>query len=412
MNKLYLLGSKKWHTALCISLTAVLLGGCWDNRELNEIGISSGTAFDWIDNRWTITYQVINPLSSSGTMGSGGESNTPPFLTFTEQGTSIMEAISRSSMTSTRQLFFAHSRMTVFSENMARKGITEVLDLFLRKPDARETVNVFISRRKGRDILDQLMQSSKNQGAGVQLMMQQEANLSSYYPGIRMFELAVNLASESHCATIPEIKLSGQEVMDTTQETAITDLPSRLELGRLGVLKKDKLVGWLSIREAFGLTFLTDQIKTASISIASEPNKENVKDSSFSLLHSKTKVKPKWENDHFVMDVHIRGGGMLLQLSGDVDLNKPGEINRLEQNINKQVLSYIQDSWNALQKINADATGFATLVHRKYPRRWKQIKASGSWDKEFRAIEIRPHVSIKIERFGLGSKSYKNIEKE
>ncbi|ANS77281.1 hypothetical protein AWM70_15975 [Paenibacillus yonginensis] len=404
--------SKKWHTALCISLTAVLLGGCWDNRELNEIGITSGTAYDWNNNKWTITYQVINPLSSSGTMGSGGESNTPPFLTFTTQGASIMDAISHSNMTSVRQLFFAHSRMTVFSENLARKGITDVMDLFLRKPDARETVNVFISRRMGRDILDQLMQTSKNQGAGIQLMMQQEANLSSYYPGIRMFELAVNLASESHCATIPEIKLTGNEIMDSTQEIEVTDLPSRLELGSLAVLKNDRLIGWLSVKEAFGLTFLTNQIHSASISIPSDPKKGEVKDSSFSLLHSKTKVKPKWENDHFVMDVNVRGGGTLLQLSGDVDLNKSGEIEQLEQNINKEVLAYIQESWSALQKLNADATGFATLVHRKYPRRWKQIKAAESWDKEFRAIELRPHVSMKIERFGLGSKSFKSIENE
>jgi spore germination protein KC len=281
---------------LCLLLTTSLLTACWDDRELSELGITSGSAYDWEDDQFKATYQVINPSSgSSNTGGSGGGStSSPPFLTFTVKGRTIMEAIERTNLTSTREMFFSHSRITVIGEKFAQKGINQLMDLFLRKQDARETVYVFISQGEGGHILKQLMQLTKNQGAGIQLMIEQESRLTSYYPGVRLFELAMALSSESACAVLPEIKLTGKEIMDETSETGRTDLPSRLALGRLAVLKGDKLVGWLSLKEAFGLTFMNNEIKQATISFSSKPDQSEKIDTSFVLQNSSTSVKPIW----------------------------------------------------------------------------------------------------------------------
>lgn len=134
---------------LMVPLLSALLSGCWDNRELSELGITSGSAYDWENNEWKATYQVINPSSGSSGMGGsgGGSTSSPPFLTFTVKGRTIMEAIERSNLTSTREMFFSHSRITVIGESLAKHGINQLLDLFLRKQDARETVYMFISGR-------------------------------------------------------------------------------------------------------------------------------------------------------------------------------------------------------------------------------------------------------------------------
>ncbi|MFD2875491.1 hypothetical protein ACFTAO_05150 [Paenibacillus rhizoplanae] len=170
--------------------------------------------------------------------GGGGSTSSPPFLTFTVKGRTIMEAIERTNLTSTREMFFSHSRITVIGESLARHGINQLIDMFLRKQDARETVFVFITQGDAGDILDQLMQMTKKiRGAGIQLMIEQEAKLVSYYPGTRLYELAMALSSESRSAVLPEILLTGPQTMDETSETGVTDLPSRLALGRLGVIK-------------------------------------------------------------------------------------------------------------------------------------------------------------------------------
>ncbi|WNS41165.1 Ger(x)C family spore germination protein [Paenibacillus sp. MMS20-IR301] len=400
--------------ALCLPLLSALLSGCWDDRELNELGITSGSAYDWENNQWKATYQVINPSSGASGMGGsgGGSTSSPPFLTFTVKGNTIMEAIERTNLTSTREMFFSHSRITVIGESLAKHGINQLLDMFLRKQDARETVYVFIAKGDAGDILDQLMQMTKNQGAGIQLMIEQESRLLSYYPGTRLFELAMALSSESGAATLPEILLTGPEIMDETSETGITDLPSRLALGRLGVIKGEKFAGWLNQRQAFGLSFLTDNIKTATIAFASRPQTSDKLDASFVLQNSTTTVRPVWTKDHYIMDVDIKGSGILSELGSVMDLNDRAAITEMEDSLEQQVLELVNASWSEVKKLGADVTGFAVRIHRSDRKRWKQIEKEKSWESVFQEIEIRPHVSFQIERTGLSNKSFKSVQQE
>lgn len=399
---------------LCLPLLSLLLSGCWDDRELNELGITSGSAYDWENNQWKATYQVINPSSGASGMGGGGGGSTssPPFLTFTVKGRTIMEAIERTNLTSTREMFFSHSRITVIGESLARHGINQLIDMFLRKQDARETVFVFITQGDAGDILDQLMQMTKNQGAGIQLMIEQESRLLSYYPGIRLFELAMALSSESKSAVLPEILLTGSQTMDETSETAVTDLPSRLALGRLGVIKGDTFAGWLSQKQAFGLSFLTDNIDSATIAFPSRPATSDKLDASFILQNSATTVRPVWTKDHYVMEVHVKGSGVLTELGSVMDLNDRKAITEMEASLEQRVLELMNNSWAEVKRLGADVTGFAVRIHRSDPRRWKQIEQEKRWDSVFQEIELRPQVSIEMERTGLSNKSFKSVQQK
>lgn len=399
---------------LCLPLLSVLLSGCWDDRELNELGITSGSAYDWEDNQWKATYQVINPSSGASGMGGsgGGSTSSPPFLTFTVKGRTIMEAIERTNLTSTREMFFSHSRITVIGESLARHGINQLIDMFLRKQDARETVFVFISQGDAGMILDQLMQMTKNQGAGIQLMIEQESRLLSYYPGIRLYELAMALSSESKSAVLPEILLTGSRTMDETSETAVTDLPSRLALGRLGVIKGDTFAGWLSQKQAFGLSFLTDNIDSATIAFPSRPGASDKLDASFILQNSATTVHPVWDKDHYVMEVNVKGSGVLTELGSVMDLNDRKAISEMETSLEQRVLELMNNAWAEVKRLGADVTGFAVRVHRSDPKRWKQIEKEKSWDSVFQEIELRPQVSIEIERTGLSNKSFKSVQQK
>lgn len=399
---------------LILPLLSLLLSGCWDDRELNELGITSGSAYDWENNQWKATYQVINPSSGASGMGGsgGGSTSSPPFLTFTVKGRTIMEAIERTNLTSTREMFFSHSRITVIGESLARHGINQLIDMFLRKQDARETVFVFISQGDAGMILDQLMQMTKNQGAGIQLMIEQESRLLSYYPGTRLYELAMALSSESKSAVLPEILLTGSQTMDETSETAVTDLPSRLALGRLGVIKGDTFAGWLSQKQAFGLSFLTDNVESATIAFPSRPATSDKLDASFILQNSATTIRPVWAKDHYVMEVHVKGSGVLTELGSVMDLNDRKAISEMEASLEQRVLELMNNAWSEVKRLKADVTGFAVRVHRSDPKRWKQIEQEKSWDSVFQEIELRPQVSIEMERTGLSNKSFKSVQQK
>ncbi|WP_025690741.1 Ger(x)C family spore germination protein [Paenibacillus zanthoxyli] len=398
---------------LIVSLLSLLTGGCWDDRELNELGIVSGSAYDWKDNQWHTAYQIINPSSGANNTGgsSGGNTSSPPFLIYSAKGNTLMQAVERTNLTSTRQLFFSQNRITVLGEALAKRGIGQLIDMFLRRPDARQTVYVFITEEEAGLILSQLMQLNRNQSAGIQLMIEQEARLTSYYPGIQMVELARQLSSESASAAVPEIKLSGNKVMDRTSDITQTDLPSRITFARLAVLKEDRFVGWLSQAEAYGLSFMTDKVKKSNISFPSKPQKSDKDDASISLLHSSTTVRPIWENDHYVMDIGIKADGTLTEVGSNLKLENESAIRQLEHNIEQNIIEIVESSWRSVKKLNADVTGFAISIHRHHPKQWKRIKQEHNWDTVFQNIQIRPHVKVKIKRIGFNSNSYNSVNK-
>lgn len=200
--------------------------------------------------------------------------------------------------------------------------------------------------------------------------------------------------------------------MDETSETAVTDLPSRLALGRLGVIKGDTFAGWLSQKQAFGLSFLTDNIDSATIAFPSRPATSDKLDASFILQNSATTVHPVWDKDHYVMEVNVKGSGVLTELGSVMDLNDRKAISEMEASLEQRVLELMNNAWAEVKRLGADVTGFAVRVHRSDPKRWKQIEKAKSWDSVFQEIELRPQVSIEMERTGLSNKSFKSVQQK
>lgn len=109
---------------------ALLLTGCWNRTELNEIGLISALGIDRSEEGWIVTYQFINPSAiSAGTGGAskagGGES---PVHVFSSEGPTLREAIDVSYTESPRRLYFPHADVLVLGKEAARKSITDVID--------------------------------------------------------------------------------------------------------------------------------------------------------------------------------------------------------------------------------------------------------------------------------------------
>lgn len=57
----------------CLLLCSVLLGGCWDRREVNDVAFVMGTGLDKEGDQYRVTMQIALPgqLGSSGSTGGG-----------------------------------------------------------------------------------------------------------------------------------------------------------------------------------------------------------------------------------------------------------------------------------------------------------------------------------------------------
>lgn len=387
------------------------MSGCWNRIELNEISIIAGTAFDLEGDEWEVSYQAIIPSSiSSGTGLTSGGTNQSPVNVFTTRGRTIREAVSKSSSESPRWLFFAHNNILIVSEKVARRGLSQILDLSFRNPDARETVNVLITKGSARAILEQLISIEKIPGQGIREILNNESRNSSRLPSVMMYELAMAMTSDAKSAMIPEVLISGEPEGDTLDALKKTSQTSKLRLGKLAVLRGDQLAGWLTKEEGLGVSFITNKVKSSILSFSCNAPDGKTYNSSFRLLNSTTKLSPVKERGYFVMNVDIKAGGYLLESDCVLDLSKPATIDRLELQLQNEIVQILEKSWQAGKRLNVDVFGFADAVHRKYPKEWKTIK--DDWEVVFPEMEMKPRVTVSIDRVGLSNKSFKTLKKD
>ncbi|HWO97783.1 MAG TPA: Ger(x)C family spore germination protein, partial [Bacillus sp. (in: firmicutes)] len=123
-------------TICCISLT-----GCWDRKEINDIAFVTATGFDRKgENQYQVSVQVPLPGGMGGAGSSGGGGGTggnKSFYVDSEIGRNIRESNDKLQRRMSRNLYFAHRRVLIVGDELARKGFDDVLNLIALQPQAR-----------------------------------------------------------------------------------------------------------------------------------------------------------------------------------------------------------------------------------------------------------------------------------
>ncbi len=125
---------KRLDLLLIALLFLTLLAGCWDKKELNDLAIAVGLAIDKSEGGYKLSTQIVNPSEVSPQANSSG---ITPVTVRSKQGKTMYEAIRRLSLTNSRRIYTSHLRLLVISEEVAKEGITEVLDYLSRDKDFR-----------------------------------------------------------------------------------------------------------------------------------------------------------------------------------------------------------------------------------------------------------------------------------
>ena len=397
---------------ILLALSSMVLGGCWDRTELNELSITSAAALDVGKNgKWVLSFQVILPSSISAAAGTaGGPTGQVPVVVYSTEGDTIKGAVSESYMEAPRKLYFGHNSILVVGEEAAKKGFSQMVDLSLRNSDSRETVSILIASGDGRSILEQLLSSEPIPGIGLERILEKQEQYLSKIPNVRMYDLIKKMLSPSHSTLVPEIIISGSKEVTGIDQLKQTTVPSKLRLGRAAIIKETKLVGWMSDEEALGTSFLSDQVQASTIPFASDPDKDKDKDSTFVVSNSKTRVKVKEQEGKYNVNVKIQIGGWLNETGSATNLLKPETIRKMEESVQNEVVAICKRAWAASKKANADVAGISDWIYRRYPKQWKQMEK----DQEdvFKKINLQVEAEVKMKKVGLSNKGYNKLSKK
>ncbi len=395
-------------SALLVAGAAAALTGCWDQREVDKIGIVLATGIDQAPGgRIRVIVQNVNPAALGlGTGGGGGTASlaaSKPYRNRSVEGNTMFEAFRDLSRQTPRQLFFAHNQVILISEKLAReRGVAEIMDFLQRNPQIRRTTWLLVGKGDPAVILDEPGRLEDTPAQRIFGFIN-ERRLTSQYAARRMGDFLELLESEStqpFTALIERIPnpASPEEHKNRLAEGQVAEPHHTLRINGTAVFRGDKMTGWLDSRESRGLLWVRGEVEGGVIDVPSpDPKGGRV---SIEILGSRTRLQPEIRDGQIYMTVEIKTDGSLGEVTGQLEVSKPETINKLEATMAGAIRGEIASALaKAQQEYGVDVFGFGEAVHRKYPRQWKEIK--GIWADLFPAVQVQARVEVNIRRTGM-----------
>ncbi|NQX64646.1 Ger(x)C family spore germination protein [Paenibacillus alba] len=382
---------------LSVILT-IPLAGCWDRKELNELGIAVAIGVDFAPkNQLKVTAQVVLPseIAPSQSNMKGGTSVT----VYEVIAPTLLEAIQKMTEISPRKVYMGHIKMFIFGESYARKGVSEVVETMVREPTVRS--DYYIAVAKGRTASEVLQVTTPLEPIPANKMFASlDASSETWAPTtkVTMDELMDNLLN-CGCPILTGIQIvgdlhNGTGNSEKNKEKIHPD--AQLQFTGLGVFKKDRLIGWLDEDESKAYNYIKDQVKQ-TIGHIDMPGGERI---GVHLLRSKTVLQASVVQGSPEIRVMVTNEGILTEVHGTTqEISTPEDLRLIEQTGSEKIIELMKQSVDSVRrKFKFDIFGFGQLIHESDPKAWKKLEEN--WDQTYMDLPIHYTVKTKIGKLG------------
>lgn len=380
-------------------MLSLLTTSCWNSRELNELAFVSAIAIDQGSEPETVdlTLQIFKPaeMQSDNEQGSGS-SGSKPYYNVTATGQTVFEAIRKVSHMIDRRPYFQHLQVIIFSEEIAKTGLAQYLDLLTRDVEFRRTSFVLICKDKAKDVLDAKTELTKTPGDSFEHMIKKSAN-ASLAVGINLLEFGQRLMTESTAPLASYLEFNSED--------------KSVRLTGAAIFKEDMLCSILNEKETRGLLWLIDKIK-AGISVVKCPNPDCPKPDgkvSLEIINSRTDLKPEIKNDQAQFHVKIHPRIRFGEQTCPCDLSTPDKIEDLKNYLIEEITQEINIALKKSREVNCDIFGFGEKIWQRYPKYW--CDHATKWEEEFPEIPLEIEVHTHLEETGMSIKPMRSLKK-
>lgn len=386
---------------LIILIMPLLLSGCYNYQELNELAITTGISIDYDkeSDNFKVLVQVINPVKEQDAKSS----NEPSFINYKSEGKSLREAVRLVIKDSPKKLYGAQLQVAILSENVLNEKLPDVIDFFVREPELRTEFKVIIAK-----------DTKALEGISVQTLLDDLSSsniLDSLETQIkeigRTTVVSLNELTNMYLNPYLEIVLPSMIVVgdldkgEKKENLSSTNSETTVQISTTGVFKDNKFLGYLTEEESKTLNLIRGDIKNTIINmdindgfIVFEPNKIEVK--------TEAKVKDN------KVKISIGGYAKVKEITGMADLTSPEEVKKLEKEFNKLTNEMVNKTFESIrEKYNTDVFKFKDLYYKTDPKYFKE-NYDNWYEDIFPNLKIEVKSKIKLYEKGntLGGTKY------
>lgn len=366
-----------------IILLPLLLTGCYNYQELNDLAITTGLSIDYDKEtkEFKVITQIINPVKEQDAKSS----NETSFINYESKGKSLREAIRTIVLDSPKRLYGSQLQILILSENVLDDKLPDIIDFFIREPELRPEFKIIIAKDEKalegisiQTLLDDL--SSSN----ILSSLETQSERIGITTVISLNELTNMYLNPYLEIILPSMIVKGsiEEGIDKENLSTTKD-ETTIEVTTTGVFKNNKFLGYLTEEESKTLNLIRGDIKNTIINmdiedgfIVFEPN--NIK-ANIEAIPKENKVK-----------MTITGLAKVKEITGLIDLNNTKEVEKLQKKFNKLTEDMVLKTFTDIRaKYNTDVFKFRDLYYKTDHKYFN--KNMKNWYEE-----IFPNLSLEI----------------
>lgn len=358
----------------------ICLSGCWNYNELNDYSIVSGVSIDKSGDEYEASILISNSPKSNSSDSNSSQSQV---VVYSGKGDSIFSALKQIGLISPKELYFGSFSVLVISEEVAKDGINNAIDFFVRYPNARKNFYVVLSKDdKAKDTLKIMSPLSSFPSQKITDNVKTTTELQGIISSINFNDLLSTILSDGVETTINCIEVEGDKEKGSSQENLESSEPEAYtKLGNLGIFKGDKLIDWANRDESLGINMINGKISEMFMDIEYNDGYVVIDSTSFS-----SNITPTLKDNKPNIDIEISGEARIIEVKGDINLEDSKTIEKLQKETNKKIKKRINEALDLAIENKTDIFGFGKLFFQEYPKYFNSVKKD--WNKSLDQINI------------------------
>lgn len=381
-----------------------LLSGCYNYRELNELGITTAVSIDYKDNNFYVIAEVINPIKQQD----ASSSNNSPFVNYNSSSSSLQGAFRKVVLESPRQLYAAQLEIIVLSEEVVNNHLEEVLEYFARDPEARTEIKIIVAKTEDstKAITLQTLLTSLSSSNIIKSLDLQSKVLGMAYP-VTLNEL-LNMYIDPYLEVVlPSMTLYGNYEIGDEKENITTSSPKAIvKIDGSTITKDNKILGYLDLEESKILNLINGKLKETII-------KMNYYDGYIIFEPNRIKVSRELDIKNNIIKINISGYSKTKEIQSNINVKNPKEVEKLNKALNMELEKKVTDTFNSIrEKYDTDVFGFQELYYRTNYKYFKE-NCTNWYEDIYPKIKLEVKANVRLYEKGstLGGLRYERKNK-
>lgn len=388
----------RFKKVVSLVLICILLSGCWDKIEIDKkslisiMGIDVGEQVGKEKELKTLKpdepYTAMDVKKIHVTFGAPDISKLGPDkgatgedMYITADGYSMQDAISKSSLQTSRDIKFSHTKLLVLSKDLMNYPdiAKEVIDYLQREPSLNRMMYVVLAEGEAEKYLKYKPGIEKNIEGFITGLIENSDRNDTIFP-ITLNEFLM-LLSQNGNAMLPVMTIEKDK--------------NQLKISGVGIIKDYKIKGNLTPVETSNLVMLRGKLKGGRR--VTYLNGHPV-DISIDGVSRKVTVDNSGEKLKFNIDLRIEGQANNYYVGSGIF--STDTLTYLQDNFNKSIKKECEQVVRITQQeFEVDPIGLREYLEKFHPSIWKQNK--DNWGENYKNAVINVNVNTYIRRIGV-----------